>query len=69
MYIDSQILVFVNKLLLLAGDVELNPGPNSATNLTSCLSVVHQNIRSILNKFEYIKDNMLDYDILFRNAS
>lgn len=52
-------VVILKFLLLLSGDIESNPGPENAT-----LSIFHQNIRSIRNKFEYIKDNFLDYDIL-----
>ena len=35
-------------LLLLSGDVELNPGPNSQTELS--ISILHCNIRSIRTK-------------------
>ncbi len=49
-------------IILQSGDIETNPGPN--TNDLSCLSLVHQNIRSIRHKIEYIEDNVLDFDIL-----
>lgn len=48
-------------LLLEAGDVESNPGPDDGIH---DLSILHLNIRSIRNKMEYIKDNFLDYNIL-----
>ena len=47
-------------LLLKAGDVETNPGPDT----TDVLSILHCNIRSIRNKLDYIRDNTLDFDIL-----
>ena len=55
--------IIVQFLLILSGDVELNPGPNM-TLQHSTISIFHQNIRSIRNKFDYIKSNFLDYDIL-----
>ena len=57
----SYFLLIVEILLILSGDVEKKPGPNT---FDSCLSVFHQNIRSIRNKFDYIKTNFLDYDIV-----
>ena len=47
--------------LLQDGDVESNPGPEYTHN---CLSIFHCNIRSIQNKFDYIRDHFLDFDIL-----
>ena len=47
-------------LLLQAGDIETNPGPENIYDL----SFVHLNIRSIRNKIEYITDNILDFNIL-----
>ena len=38
-------------LLILSGDIELNPGPQF---LSHNLSVLHVNIRSIRHKLEYI---------------
>lgn len=43
-------------LLILSGDVEKNPGPSSEPDV-NCLSVFSQYIRSIRNKFDYIKNN------------
>lgn len=48
-------------LLILCGDIELNPGPQS---LGHSLSILHLNIRSIRTKLEYIKNKFLDFDIL-----
>ena len=48
-------------LLLEAGDIEMNPGPDT---INSSLSFLHSNIRSIRNKFDYITENFLDFDIL-----
>ena len=53
--------LIISILLLLASDIEQNPGP---PNFLSDLSVLHLNIRSIRNKMEYIIDNFLDFDIL-----
>ena len=47
-------------LLLKSGDIEMNPGPN---NFNNSLSILHGNIRSIRNKFDYLTD-FLDFDIL-----
>ncbi len=49
-------------LLLKSGDIERNPGPNITEY--NCFSIMHQNIRSIRNKLEFIKNNFLDYDML-----
>ena len=46
-------------LLLLSGDIESNPGPTE-----NCLSIIHSNIRSIRNKIEFIKNHLLDFDVL-----
>ncbi|MCG8048002.1 MAG: endonuclease/exonuclease/phosphatase family protein [Candidatus Thiodiazotropha taylori] len=48
-------------LVLEAFDVEENPGP---FNTVSDLSILHLNIRSIRNKFDFIIDNLSDFDIL-----
>lgn len=48
-------------LVLLSGDVELNPGPEETE---SCIFILHCNIRSIRNKLEYIRDCFLDFEIL-----
>ena len=65
--IFSYFSIIVQFLLILSGDVEVNPGPDVAPNTTrelSSISILHQNIRSIRNKCNYIKNNFLDYDIL-----
>ena len=52
-------------LILLAGDVPENPGPQFVnTGDVGCISALHRNIRSIRHKLEYIKDNFLDFDVL-----
>ena len=61
-YINSSFLKIVLLLLLLqAGDIERNPGPSETPQ---DLSIAHLNIRSISNKFDYIKDKFLDFDII-----
>ena len=47
-------------LLLKAVDIEMNPGPDT---INSSLSIVHSNISSIRNKFDYITESFLDFDI------
>ena len=50
---------FFSILLLMSGDVESTSGP-----IEHCLSIIHSNIRSIWNKLEFIKNNLLDFDVL-----
>ena len=42
-------------------NVEMNPGPDTINN---SLPILHSNIRSIRNKFDYITKNFLDFDVL-----
>ena len=51
-------------LLLLSGDVESNPGP-----IEHCLSIIHSNIRRIRNKLEFIKNTLVDFDVLCSTES
>ena len=48
-------------LLFLSFDKELNPGP---VNTLAASSILHLNIRSIRNKFDFIKDKFLYFNIL-----
>ena len=48
-------------LLLMCGDVESNPGPKFPRY---SISILHLNIRSTRQKIDFIKDNLLDDDIL-----
>ena len=57
---ETAILVWF--LIILSGDVEMNPGPDSLRE--HCVSILHCNIRSIRNKVEYIVNNFCDYDCL-----
>ena len=43
----------------MCGDIKRNPGPPE-----HCISIIHSNIRSIRNKLEFIKNNLLDFDVL-----
>ena len=52
------IAIVMQILLLICRDVV---GPNSASY---SISILHLNIRSIRQKLEFIKENLLDYDIL-----
>ena len=58
--IETAILVWL--LIILSGDVETNPGPDSYRE--HCVSILHCNIRSIRNKLEYIVENFCDFDCL-----
>ena len=58
--IETAILVWL--LIILSGDVETNPGPDSYRE--HCVSILHCNIRSTRNKIEYIVDNFCDFDCL-----
>ena len=67
-YMQSSILnlefaLVIFLLVLMSGDVEINPGP-STTDGTRSISVLHLNIRSLRNKIEFIKDHFIEYDIL-----
>jgi len=55
-------LIYCSILLILSGDIEKNPGP--ILGHENCLSLLHQNIRGIRHKLDYIVDNFLDYDSL-----
>ena len=60
----NKILLIVNVmqlLILMCGDVESNPAPKFPCY---SISILHLNIRSIRQKIGFIKDNLLDYDIL-----
>ena len=52
----------VGLILLLAGDIESNPGPVVSSDHS--LSIIHCNIRSIRTKMEFIKNNYIDFDIM-----
>ena len=58
---NCHFLFLISLLLTMTLDVEINPGPQ---NMTSDLSILHFNVRSIRNKLDYIKDNFLDFNIL-----
>jgi hypothetical protein len=51
-------------LLLLSGDVEINPGPGGTSNISNenILSIFHCNIRSLRNKLNYIADIIEEFD-------
>ena len=51
--LNYQFSIIMILLLLEAGDVERNPGPNP----DHTLSFLHLNIRSIRNKIDFLKDN------------
>ena len=59
-FLNVQFSLVLRLLLLEAGDIESNPGPNPEHTL----SVLHLNIRSIRNKIDYLKDNFIDFEVL-----
>jgi len=54
--------IYCSILLILSGDIEENPGP--ILGHENCLSLLHQHIRGIRNKLDFIVDNFLDYDVV-----
>ena len=58
--LNYQFSIIMILLLLEAGDVERNPGPNP----DHTLSFLHLNIRSIRNKIDFLKDNFTDFEVL-----
>lgn len=58
---NSHYIYIIAMLLLLSGDIEMNPGPIQAD---SSLSILHLNIRSIRHKLKYIFETLSDHDIL-----
>ena len=50
---DLELQTLTSSLIVLAGDIKENPGPTNESTKEKCLSILHQNIRSIRNKFEY----------------
>ena len=63
---NSHITFIVLTLLLIAFDVEQNPGP---PNISADLSILHKTMRSIRNKIDFIKDQFLrfQHSVFFRN--
>ena len=60
----SYLLLF--NLLIVCGDIELNPGPQGTpVSHENTLSIFHANIRSLRNKLNYIIDIVEDFDIVF----
>ena len=63
--LNIQFSTIVLILVLLSGDVAENPGPSqSGSTSESCLSLVHLNIRSIRYKLGYVKNFLLDLNVL-----
>ena len=58
---NFQTTLTIFMLVLLSGDIELNPGPDLNDG---SVSILHCNTRSIRNKLDYIRDNFLDFEIL-----
>ena len=67
-------------LILLSGDIESNPGPNSVKSLTDTtlssldslsnhLSIMHLNIQSLVPKLDLVEGESVAYDILVFSES
>ncbi|CAC5407456.1 unnamed protein product [Mytilus coruscus] len=53
-------------MLILAGDVESNPGPANTIDISDqSISIFHCNIRSLRNKLDYISNVIEEFDIIF----
>ena len=59
-FYNLQCFLVILLLLLQAGDIETNPGPENVHEL----SILHLNIRSIRNKLDFILDSFSDFNIL-----
>ena len=68
-----ELIIFLSLLLINAGDIELNPGPNTSQNDTgsvddslilSFFPVVHYNMQSILNKVDLIGSELRNFNII-----
>ena len=59
-FYNTQCFFVMFLLLLQAGDIETNPGPENGYEL----SIMHLNIRSIRNKLDFILDNFSEFNIL-----
>ena len=57
---NLQCFLIILLLLLHAGDIETNPGPENVHEL----SILHLNIRSIRNKLHFILGIFSDFNIL-----
>ena len=64
-------MVYENKDCMIAGDIELNPGPKGTPNLIeNVLSIYHGNIRSLRNKINYITNSNEEFEnsVFYRDA-
>jgi transcriptional regulator with PAS, ATPase and Fis domain len=60
------ITLLIIHLLLIAGDIELNPVPKGTPDLIeNVLSINHGNIRSLRNKINYLTNLIEEFDIVF----
>ena len=59
-FCNLQCFFVILLLLLQAGDIETNQGPENVHDL----SILHLNTRSIRNKLDFILDNFSDFNIL-----
>ena len=63
--LNIQFATIVLLLVILSGDIAENPGPSQMGSTSeNCLSLVHLNIRSIRHKLDYVKNFLLDFNIV-----
>ena len=59
------LLFAINLLLLLSGDIELNPGPTVPSNSSAGLKISHSNIRGLREKIDAVKNTLIgEFDII-----
>ena len=67
-----EVIVWMSMILLLSGDIEVNPGPTSSQNLipniskscSSNISIVHYNVQSFLNKKDILYAELHHFDVV-----
>ena len=69
--VNTIFLLFVLQTILIIGNVEMNPGPQSPNQLNSssyrtesCISMCNMNIRSIRNKLDFCENFTDEFDIV-----
>ncbi len=63
---SGNVVITLLLLLLLAGDIESNPGPSDDVSFspTCALSILHLNTRSVRHKLSFLKEYLSDYAIV-----
>ena len=62
---NKDFLLILLILLLMCGDIEQNPGPESSVSeITPHIGIIHLNIRSIRNKMNFIESFFTDFEVI-----